>query len=193
MRILCLYNNECALPLFEWLHKQGHETILVSEKLTHEWCKNREIDLAVSYTYRYVLSEEILEILHYNAVNLHNSFLPWNRGSDPNLWSLVEDVPRGVTLHYMESGLDKGAVITQRLVPLLPRDTLRSSYVALDLAAQMQFEQAFQWYPYWPQMKKYSMDKGSYHSVEDGKFLHDVIDTYDISVEEFRQRVKVWR
>lgn len=190
MKILCLYNNKCALPLFDWIRQGGHETILFSDQLTQEWCDSHEIDLTVSYTYRHILSEKILKMLRYNAVNLHNSFLPWNRGRDPNLWSIIEDVPRGVSLHYMEPDLDKGAIIAQRLVPLLPGDTLKSSYDALDLAARLQFQQAFQWYRYWPHMKKYPLDKGSYHSEKAGKFLHDVIDTYDISIEEFRRRVK---
>ena len=189
MRILCLYNNDCALPLFDWLRQEGHETMLCSNKLTENWCRNQQIDLTVSYTYRYILSDEMLKALNNNAVNLHNSFLPWNRGSDPNLWSIVENTPRGVTLHYMENGLDKGAIIAQKLIPLLPGDTLKTSYDKLDEAAQEQFRQAFQWYPYWPQMKKYSLGGGSYHSIKDGAFLRQMIDTYDIPVEKFRERV----
>lgn len=188
MKILCLYNNKCALPLFNWLRKKGHAIVLCSDMLTAAWCQEQRFDLAVSYTYRFVVPEDILDALHYNAVNLHNSFLPWNRGSDPNLWSILEDVPRGVTLHYMEAGLDRGAVIAQRLVPLLPEDTLKSSYDKLDAAAQEQFRQAFQWYAYWPQMKKYSVGEGSYHSIKDGAFFRQMIDSYDMLAKEFRRR-----
>ena len=188
MKILCLYNNACAVPLFDWLAREGHETVLRSEALTEEWCREQNFDLTVSYTYRFLLSENTLHALHDNAVNLHNSYLPWNRGSDPNLWSIVENTPRGVTLHYMEAGVDKGAVIAQRLVPLLPEDTLKSSYDRLDMAAQEQFRQAFQWYSYWPQMKKRPMGEGTYHSVKDGESLHQLIGSYEMRAEEFRRR-----
>lgn len=188
MKILCLYHNECALPLFDWLSQEGHETVLCSEPLEKSWCQKQHFDLTVSYTYRFILSEEILLSLHNNAVNLHNAYLPWNRGSDPNLWSIVENTPRGVTLHYMESGLDKGAIITQRLVPLLPDDTLKSSYDNLDRAAQEQFRQAFQWYPYWTQMKTYPVCEGTYHAIKDGAFFRRIIDSYDMRAKEFRQR-----
>lgn len=190
MKILCLYHNPCALPLFDWLQKEGHETALCSERLTEAWCEEQKFDLGVSYTYRYIVSETILKILNYNVVNLHNSYLPWNRGADPNLWSLVEDTPRGVTLHYMEGGLDKGAIIAQKIVPILPGETLKTSYSALDSAAQSQFRQVFQWYSYWNEMKKCPLGKGSYHSVQDGAFLHQVIDSYDMPVDEFRRCVK---
>lgn len=188
MKILCLYNNECARPLFEWLRREGHEVVLHTERLTEDWCRRQNFDLAVSYTYRFLLPENILHALHDNAVNLHNSYLPWNRGSDPNLWSIVENTPRGVTLHYMEAGLDKGAVIAQRLVPLLPDDTLKSSYDRLDIAAREQFCQAFQWYSYWPQMRKRPAGEGTYHSKKDGEFLHGIIRSYNMPAEEFRMR-----
>ena len=45
-----------------------------------------------------------------------------------------------------KQGLDKGGIIAQRLVPLKVGDTLKTSYDALDKAAQEQFQQAFQYY-----------------------------------------------
>ena len=42
MKILCLYNNKCALELFEWIKEQRHETILCSEKITADWAKHRD-------------------------------------------------------------------------------------------------------------------------------------------------------
>ena len=190
MRILCLYNNNCALPLFDWLRQNGHEVILCSERFTEDWCRGQEIDLTVSYTYRYILEEQIILALKKNIVNLHNSFLPWNRGKDPNLWSIVNNTPRGVTLHYVSPGLDKGDIIVQRLVPLSSEDTLETSYYTLDRIAQEQFREAFHWYEYWPQMRKTPLGKGSYHSEKDGAVLQQLIDTYDMPVEEFLQRVK---
>ncbi len=147
-------------------------------------------DLVVSYTYRYLIPEELLQIFHFNVVNLHNSFLPWNRGADPNLWSIVSDCPRGVTLHYVSSGLDKGDIIAQRLVPLSSEDTLKTSYDTLDRAAREQFQDAFQWYQNWPQMRKTAIGEGSYHSLKDGEHLHRMIVSYDMSVEEYRKLVK---
>ena len=120
MKILCLYNNECAAELFEWIKEQGHETICSSEKLKAQWCREQKFDLAVSYTYRYILTEEILLLLNQNVVNIHNAYLPWNRGADPNIWSIVDDTPRGVTLHYMDTSLDKGSIIAQKLVGKRP-------------------------------------------------------------------------
>lgn len=190
MKILGLYNNELALELFQALQKQGHEVILWKEKLSAFWCKEQEFDLAVSYTYRYFILEDVINVLHGNVVNLHNSYLPWNRGADPNLWSIVERTPRGVSLHYVNAGLDKGDIIAQKLVCDTDEETLESSYLNLHRAALELFQEAFGVYPYWQDMRKKALGKGSYHSLKDGEQMKTVIDSYAMSIKEFRGRLE---
>lgn len=191
MKLLCLYNNPCALELFHWLNSQGHETVIWSEKIDRDWCEDQKFDLAISYTYRYILSEDILDALHNNAVNIHTSYLPWNRGADPNIWSILEETPRGVTLHYMNSELDKGDIIAQQLIADdVESETLSSSYQMLDQVAKQLFKDAFCFYEYWTFMRKKSCGPGSYHSVSDAKEIKDLILTYDMSVLEFKEIVQ---
>ena len=204
MKILCLYNNEIALELFDWIKLSGHEVVLCSDKIAAYWCYEQSFDLTVSYTYRYILTQEIIEALNNNVVNIHNSYLPWNRGADPNIWSLLENTPRGVTLHYIDSQLDHGDIIAQVLVPsantLLSKcsqgdtisscenQTLASSYNDLDQAAKKLFKTAFSYYPYWNSMRKNSSQSGSYHkSIELTEFKKQ-IGSYDIGLEEARRR-----
>jgi len=160
------------------------------EKLDEQWCREQKFDLAVSYTYRYILTRDILAALNHNVVNIHNSYLPWNRGADPNLWSLAGDTPRGVTLHYIDTALDKGYIIAQKLVGKDETETLRSSYEALDMAAKELFKEAFVFYKDWPEMKKLPLGKGSYHSLKDGELVKGVIDTYELRATEFKDRLK---
>lgn len=190
MKILCLYNNECALELFGWLGAQGHDITLCAKKIDSDWCKAKQFDLAVSYTYRYILTKSHLAALDDNAVNIHNSFLPWNRGADPNIWSIIDGTPRGVTLHYMDESLDRGCIIAQQLVEKKPGETLRSSYEALDAVAKKLFRAAFAYYRHWPEMKKMPSGTGSYHSLKDGERMKAVIDTYDMTVDSFKERIK---
>lgn len=190
MKILGLYNNECAMELFQWLVDEGHEVVLWNERLNAEWCLRQQFDLSVSYTYRYILTEDVLEALNNNVVNIHNSLLPWNRGADPNLWSIVEKTPRGVTLHYVDTGLDKGSIIAQEIVDDGDEETLSSSYHHLDAAAKKMFQKAFSYYHYWPSMKKLATGTGSYHSLKDGEIMKSVIDSYDMPISEFRNRLK---
>lgn len=193
MKILCLYNNDCALELFSWLEKQGHEIIRYTERLDENWCREQKFELTVSYTYRYILSNDILISLNNNVVNIHNSFLPWNRGADPNIWSLIEDTPRGVTLHYMDEKLDKGSIIVQQLIVDGKNETLKSSYDNLDKAAKELFKNAFVYYNNWQSMKKTASGKGSYHSLKDGIKVKKMIDSYEMKVADLKEKYRRMR
>lgn len=188
MKILGLYNNECAVPLFEWLKNEGHEVIMYTGKLDAEWCRHGMFDLAVSYTYRFIIKEDVIEALNNNVVNIHNSFLPFNRGADPNIWSMIDGTPRGVTLHYINAGLDKGDIISQKIVLAKKDDTFSSSYEALDKAAQELFKESFVFYRYWNEMKKKAIGTGSYHSSNDAKQIKDTITSYDMRVSEYTDK-----
>lgn len=189
MKILCLYNNDCALEMFDWLKDQGHKVVLRSDRLDAKWCSKQDFQLTVSYTYQFILTEEILCSLHNNVVNLHNSLLPFNRGADPNIWSIINQTPRGVTLHFVDRELDKGYIIAQAFVNDGENETLSSSYYNLDRAAKQLFKDAFKWYKFWPQMKKIVVGKGCYHSLKNGKSVKSVIDTYEMTIKEFQQKV----
>lgn len=193
MKILGLYNNECAVELFQWIAAEGHEVILCQKKLDADWCRSQRFDLAVSYTYRYILTEDILKTLNNNAVNIHNSLLPWNRGADPNLWSIAEGTPRGVTLHYMNKELDKGFIIAQEIVDDGDEGTLASSYHNLDIAAKALFKKAFHNYQYWPSLKKECLGEGYYHSIKDGERIKMVIDSYNLPIPEFKKRIGAFK
>ena len=56
----------------------------------------------------------MLDRLPDRVVNLHIAYLPYNRGADPNLWSVLEDTPAGVSIHYVDEGVDTGDIIAQR-------------------------------------------------------------------------------
>lgn len=190
MKILGLYNNDCALELFQWLEGEGHNVTLWSDRLDIAWCKEQAFDLTVSYTYRYILSVEVIHALNDNVVNMHNSLLPFNRGADPNLWSIVDRTPRGVTLHYMDTELDKGYIIVQRVVNDTDEETLTSSYYNLDRAAKQLFQDSFKDYKFWPELKKKAEGKGTYHASKDAIGIKGLIDSYDITITEFRKRLE---
>ncbi len=192
MKILCLYNNNCALPLFDWLVKQGHECILWNDKLDAQWVEVQGFDLMLSYTYSRIIRKAVMDAVGGNAVNLHTSFLPFNRGVDPNMWSLAEDTLRGVTLHYIDERVDKGWIIYQEIAPVgnIEEATLRTTYNDLDKAAQEVFKKAFAFYRFWPEMAKQAEGKGTYHSDKQGEKLREHITSYDMSVKEFLKIIK---
>ena len=69
-------------------------------------------------------------------------------------------------------------------------ETLKTSYYNLDREAKKLFKDAFKYYDYWPQLKKKAEGKGTYHALKDSEDIKSVIDTYDISIDEFLKRLK---
>lgn len=127
--ILWLGSRRSNLHLY--LVSIGENVIYYEEPIGLNSPKIRNIDFIISYGYRHLIKKDILSKFYKKVINLHISYLPWNRGADPNFWSIVEDTPKGVTIHYIDEGLDTGDILVQKLVKLNKEDTLRTSYERL--------------------------------------------------------------
>lgn len=62
------------------------------------------------------------------CINVHPGYLPHNKGMYPHVFSIVNGLPAGVTIHQMNERIDDGPVIFQELVSILPYDTGQSLY-----------------------------------------------------------------
>jgi methionyl-tRNA formyltransferase len=125
-------------------------------------------DIGLSVLFGYILAPEFLIMFPHGVVNLHPAFLPYNRGAYPNVWSIVERTPAGVTLHYIDAGVDTGDIIAQRQVPIEPVDTGETLYRKLEQACIELFKEA------WPLIRsgrapriRQRSDKGTYHRTKD--------------------------
>jgi methionyl-tRNA formyltransferase len=136
-----LFLGTC-LSLIDWLRSQGEEVIVTTLPLNDIPPPEYFI---ISYGYRHKIKKEVIDALPGRIINLHISYLPWNRGADPNLWSWVYDTPKGVTIHYIDEGIDTGDIILRKIVrfPEHPR-TLRTTYEKLHKEIQKLFKENWQ-------------------------------------------------
>ena len=122
------------------LHELGHTVVRHENILDLAYLQTQHFDFAISYRYQHILSQAMLDCLNGRVINLHISLLPWNRGSDPNLWSFLEDTPKGVTIHKMDAGLDTGDILLQKEVFFEPaEETLKTTYLQLSTALEELF------------------------------------------------------
>ena len=49
-----------------------------------------EFDWIISYGYKHIIQKEIIQAVKNPIINLHISYLPFNRGVHPNYWSFKE-------------------------------------------------------------------------------------------------------
>jgi methionyl-tRNA formyltransferase len=84
-------------------------------------------DLIVVIAYGQILPRDVLEIPRVACLNLHASLLPRWRGAAPVQAAIAAgDCETGITVMYMDEGLDTGDILLQRNLEILPNDTGRS-------------------------------------------------------------------
>ncbi|MBO4653790.1 MAG: methionyl-tRNA formyltransferase [Lachnospiraceae bacterium] len=76
-------------------------------------------DMIVVAAFGQILPKSVLDIPRYGCINVHASLLPKYRGAAPIQWSILDgESETGVTIMYMNEGLDTGDIITQTVVPI---------------------------------------------------------------------------
>jgi methionyl-tRNA formyltransferase len=58
-----------------------------------------------------ILRKEILSVPRLGVLNIHLGLLPHVRGMSSPEWSLLTGVPVGITIHYMDPGVDTGPIL----------------------------------------------------------------------------------
>lgn len=124
MKILCLGSPNNISRFLE----DKHEVTVLEDKIDLQRTQDAGIEFIISYGYRYMIEPDVVDVYRNKIINLHISYLPWNRGASPNLWSVLDSTQKGVTIHYIEEGLDVGDIILQEKMWFCLGDTLKNSY-----------------------------------------------------------------
>ncbi|MEM9666371.1 MAG: formyltransferase family protein, partial [Bacteroidota bacterium] len=85
--------------------------------------------MGLSIYFGYLFEPALISCFPRGLVNLHPGLLPYNRGAYPNVWSLVDQTPAGVTLHQIDAGIDTGPVLAQHPGPH-PTQKRRGDHIA---------------------------------------------------------------
>jgi len=130
MRILYFTNTDVTdvtrVPSI--LQKYGDEVLYWNRRLDYDVLRKRKIDFVVSDRPRSLIRDDVLANYEKRIINLHPSFLPWGKGYYPNYFSIKNREPFGVTIHYIDAGIDTGDIICQTRLFLTQDDTLRTTY-----------------------------------------------------------------
>ena len=81
-------------------------------------------DVIVVMAYGQILPRAVLEIPRIACLNLHASLLPRHRGAAPIQAAIVNgDRETGISVMYMDEGLDTGDVLLQKRIEIAPDET----------------------------------------------------------------------
>lgn len=173
-------------PLALWLRSIGEELHVETDKIDEKRLDELNPCSIISYNYRYIIKKNVLAKVEGFAINLHISYLPYNRGAHPNIWSFLENTIKGVTIHCIDEGVDTGDIIIQEMVSLSRHEeTLSSSYRKLHDHMQQLFKKN------WNDIKngkitpKSQNGPGTYHNKKDFESVNKLIirDNWDMKIE----------
>lgn len=120
-------------PVKQFALDNGIERIYQPEKIKDEdfvkVLKDLNVDLFVVVAYGQLLSEQVLNIPKYGCINVHGSLLPKYRGAAPIQWAIINGEEKtGVTIQYMEKGMDSGDMILKEEIIIEKTETYKTLY-----------------------------------------------------------------
>ena len=94
-----------------------------------------EPDIIITCAYGQIIPKEILDYPKYGCINVHASLLPKLRGGAPIHKAIIDGYSvTGVTIMYMDVGMDTGDMISTVEVPILDSDNLESLHDKLSIS-----------------------------------------------------------
>nr|WP_247682501.1 methionyl-tRNA formyltransferase [Pseudoalteromonas sp. MMG013] len=110
----------------EWANKLG-VPFLLAENVNSEQFINvvnqYSVDLLVSMSFNQILKTPILSMAPKGFINCHAGALPFYRGRNPLNWVLINGESEfGITVHYIDEGIDTGDIIEQHKFPIADVD-----------------------------------------------------------------------
>lgn len=117
-----MYNNNLHARL-ELICKKNKIEFLrvnnINSVKTQEEIRVLSPDLIVVAHFEKVLQKNIIDIPKLGCINLHPSLLPNYRGLSPQHWPIIKgDEYTGITVHFINEGIDTGDIIIQKKIKI---------------------------------------------------------------------------
>lgn len=119
----------------------------INSKEHVEGLHDLNIDYIITVYWAHLLKKQVLDCAKEGTINFHPALLPINRGWYPNVYSILEGSPAGVTLHQLAEKADTGPIWAQKEVFVDECDTSDVLYEKLQKEIVELFKDA------WPKIK----------------------------------------
>ena len=128
--------NDIFLPLKDFFKPANDLTLIKKYKLHQIKCNSANskefrqelirlnADVMLVGTWGEKIKKQTFDIPVIASVNVHPSFLPKYRGPNPYLQTILHrETKSGVTFHLINEDFDKGAILAQKEIQIMPNDT----------------------------------------------------------------------
>ena len=95
----------------------------INEKSFFDKLNDYKCDLFVSMSFNQIFKSSLINLPPLKTINCHAGKLPFYRGRNILNWVLINDETEfGITVHYMDEGIDTGDIILQKTYPITDND-----------------------------------------------------------------------
>tara|TARA_B100000902_G_scaffold395648_1_gene454697 strand:- start:143 stop:1039 length:897 start_codon:yes stop_codon:yes gene_type:complete len=122
------HSNDKTLKSFaidhdlEYMKVKNINTIDFIEKV-----KPFDCDLFISLSFDQIFKKEIIDVPKYKIINVHAGKLPFYRGKNILNWAIINgEKDFGVTVHFVDEGIDTGDIILQNVYSIYENDDYNS-------------------------------------------------------------------
>lgn len=113
--------SDAGVPVF---HTGG----LKKDDALDRWADTRP-DLCVMAFVTHILPERVIDLPAHGTIEYHPSLLPRHRGRSAINWAVrMGDEVTGLTIFWVDRGIDTGPILLQKKTPIAPDDTVGSLY-----------------------------------------------------------------
>ena len=186
MKCLFLGYDKKKTRLINFLNKKKISVTHSKKNITLSQVE--KFDLIICFGYRKIIKKKILSKVKRPILNLHPSYLPFNRGAYPNYFSFYYNTKKGVTIHEIDKNLDTGPIIFQKEIKFNIKKnkelTFKQAYNILFRELEGIFIKNYKSlisYDY--KIKKNEKSKGKSYKVKD--LRKDLDKNFDISIFKY--------
>ncbi|WDH83247.1 phosphoribosylglycinamide formyltransferase [Paenibacillus urinalis] len=125
----------------EYASKEAYEQEIVAK------LEERQIDLVVLAGYMRLLTSVVVDRYAGRLINIHPSLLPAFPGKDAIGQALDYGVKMtGITVHFVDGGMDTGAIIAQRAITVSPEDTTETLAASIHELESELYPEVVSWF-----------------------------------------------
>lgn len=126
IRFICVRNDSADEVLSGYAKENNIDLLKHANINSQEFLdivSSYNCDLFVSMSFNQIFRSKIINLPPLKTINCHAGKLPFYRGRNILNWALINDEKEfGITVHYMDEGIDTGDIILQRTYPISDSD-----------------------------------------------------------------------
>ncbi|UYM55336.1 dTDP-4-amino-4,6-dideoxyglucose formyltransferase [Leclercia adecarboxylata] len=129
-------------------------------------------DIVFSLHCKQIFPQSLVEAV--TCINVHPGYNPYNRGWYPQVFSIMNGLPAGVTIHKMDDKVDHGPIIYQEKIQIQERDTSLEAYRKIIALEKKMLDDYLVNLVYGEYQVCLPIHEGNYNSITDFKNLRQI-------------------